>query len=127
MVAQLPSIEIFSGVPEALSGVSLRRGKTTGKRSAILIFEKLESLEHFRSYWKPSANAVHLIDEEGEMLVEPSGVQLIYGGPEGEDLRRVECKLEIDQDDHWERFMRFMGRYAEANEMMYGENATPVS
>ncbi len=121
MVTQTPCIQIFAGVPEELSGVSLRRGKTSGKRSAILIFEKLESLEHFRSYWKSSANAVHLIDEEGELLVEPTGVQLVYGGPEGEDLRRVECKLEIDQDDHWERFMRFMNRYAEANAMVYGE------
>lgn len=121
MVTQIPTIQIFAGVPEELSGVSLRQGKTTGKRSAVLIFEKLESLEHFRSYWKRSANAVHLIDEEGEILIEPTGVRLLYGGPEGEDLRRVECKLEINQDDRWERFMRFMNRYAESNEMVYGE------
>lgn len=122
MVTQTPSIQIFAGVPEELSGVKLRRGKTTGKRSAVLIFERLESLEHFRSYWKRSANAVHLIDEEGEMLIEPTGVQLIYGGPEGEDLRRVECTLEIDHNGHWDRFMRFMNRYAAANAMIYGEN-----
>ncbi len=123
MVTQSPSIQIFAGVQEELSGVSLRRNKLSGQRSAVLIFDKLESLEHFRSYWKRSANAVHLIDEEGEMLVEPSGVRFLYGGPEGEDLRRVECKLEINQNDHWERFMRFMNRYAEANDMVYGENA----
>ena len=123
MATQIPCIQIFAGVPEELSGVSLRRGKTSGKRSAILIFEKLESLEHFRSYWKRSANVVHLIDEEGEILVEPTGVQMIYGGPEGEDLRRIECKLEIEQDNHWQRFMRFMNRYAEANAMVYGENS----
>lgn len=122
MVTQLPSIQIFAGVTEELSGVSLRRGKTSGKRSAVLIFEKLESLEHFRSYWKSSANVVHLIDEEGEILAEPTGVRMLYGGPEGEDLKRVECKIEIDRDDHWERLMRFMHRYAEANEMTYGEN-----
>lgn len=123
MVTQSPSIQIFAGVQEELSGVSLRRNKLSGQRSAVLIFDKLESLEHFRSYWKRSANAVHLIDEEGEMLIEPAGVRFLYGGPEGEDLRRVECKLEIDQNDHWERFMRFMNRYAEANNMVYGENA----
>lgn len=122
MVTQIPTIQIFAGVPEELSGVSLRQGKTSGKRSAVLIFEKLESLAHFRSYWKRSANAIHLIDEEGEVLIEPTGVQLFYGGPEGDDLRRVECKLEINQDDRWERFMRFMNRYAEANEMAYGES-----
>ncbi|MGA7932585.1 MAG: photosystem II reaction center protein Psb28 [Kovacikia sp.] len=123
MVTQIPTIQIFAGVPEELSGVSMRRGKTSGKRSAILMFEKLESLEHFRSYWKRSANAVHLIDEEGELIIEPTGIQLFYGGPEGEELRRVECKLEIEQEDHWERFIRFMNRYAEANSMVYGESA----
>ncbi|UIE39669.1 photosystem II reaction center protein Psb28 [Leptodesmis sichuanensis] len=122
MVTQSPSIQIFAGVQEELSGVSLRRNKLSGQRSAVLIFDKLESLEHFRSYWKRSANAVHLIDEEGEMLIEPSGVRFLYGGPEGEDLRRVECKLEIDQNDHWDRFMRFMNRYAAANDMVYGES-----
>ncbi|GAB4346831.1 MAG: hypothetical protein OHK0047_40730 [Leptolyngbyaceae cyanobacterium] len=122
MVTQSPSIQIFAGVQEELSGVSLRRNKLSGQRSVVLIFDKLESLEHFRSYWKRSANAVHLIDEEGEMLIEPSGVRFLYGGPEGEDLRRVECKLEIDQNDHWDRFMRFMNRYAAANDMVYGES-----
>ncbi len=124
MATHIPSIQIFAGVQEELSGVSLRRSKASGQRSAVLIFDKLESLEHFRSYWKRSANAVHLIDEEGEMLIEPSGVRFLYGGPEGEDLRRVECKLEIDQNDHWDRFMRFMNRYAEANEMVYGESGS---
>jgi photosystem II Psb28-2 protein len=127
MVTQSPSIEIFAGVQEELSGVSLRRSKVSGQRSAVLIFDKLESLEHFRSYWKRSANAVHLIDEEGEMLIEPSGVRFLYGGPEGEDLRRVECKLEIDQNGHWDRFMRFMNRYAEVNNMIYGENGQSSS
>jgi photosystem II Psb28-2 protein len=122
MVTQIPSIQIFAGIAEELSGVSLMRGKTSGKRSAILMFDKLESIKHFRSYWKGSDNAVHLFDEEGEMVIEPTGVQLIYGGPEGEDLRRIECKLEIDEDAHWERFMRFMNRYAEANAMVYGES-----
>jgi photosystem II Psb28-2 protein len=121
MVTQIPTIQIFAGVQEELSGVSLRRNTVSGQRSAILFFDKLESLQHFRSYWKRSGNTVHLIDEEGELLIEPTGVRLLYGGPEGEDLRRVECKLEIDQDEHWERFMRFMQRYAAANEMEYGE------
>jgi photosystem II Psb28-2 protein len=118
-----PCIQFFKDVPEDLSGVSLRRDRATGSHVAMLRFESLASLDHFRSFWKQSAkaNAMHLIDEEGEIVIEPSGVQLFYGGPEGDDLKRVECKLEIDQDDHWQRFMRFMHRYAEANGMAYGE------
>jgi photosystem II Psb28-2 protein len=33
----------------------------------------------------------------------------------------MECRFEIDLEDYWERFMRFMNRYAEANGMAYGE------
>jgi photosystem II Psb28-2 protein len=33
----------------------------------------------------------------------------------------LECKFEIEQESHWERFVRFMNRYAEANGMEYGE------
>jgi photosystem II Psb28-2 protein len=121
MVTQNPCIQIFQGVPEELSGVSFRRTKSSNQHCAILKFEKLASLQHFLSFRASSSNAVHLIDEEGEILATPSGIQFFYGGPEGEDLKRVECKLEIDQSDHWERFMRFMHRYAEANDMIYGE------
>lgn len=121
MATQSPCIQIFKDVPEELTGVSFRRGRFSGKHFAILQFEKLDSLQHFLSFRRTSHNALHLIDEEGEILAEPSGVQFFYGGPEGEDLRRVECKLEIDRDDHWDRFMRFMHRYAAANDMVYGE------
>ena len=119
MVTQIPSIQIFAGVPEELSGISLRRGKTSGKRSAVLMFDKLESLKHFLSFRQRSHNAVHFIDEEGDLFIEPTGVRFLYGGPEGEDLRRVECKIELDRDEHWDRLMRFLNRYAEANDMAY--------
>jgi photosystem II Psb28-2 protein len=121
MTTQTPCIQIFEGVPEELSGVSLRRDRATGSHVAVLQFESLASLDHFRSFRKRSRNAIHLLDEEGEVLIEPSGIQLFFGGFEGDELKRVECKLEIDRDDHWERFMRFMHRYADANNLAYGE------
>jgi photosystem II Psb28-2 protein len=121
MTTQLPCVQIFKDVPEDISGVSLRRDVSTGTHIAIMRFESLSSLDHFRSFRKSSANALHMIDTEGEILIEPSGIKMYYGGPEGEDLKGVECKLEIDRDDHWERFMRFMHRYAEANDLAYGE------
>ncbi|MBD2071071.1 photosystem II reaction center protein Psb28 [Leptolyngbya sp. FACHB-671] len=121
MSAQTPSIQFFEGVPETLSDVSLRKNRTSGIRSVLLVFQELKSLERFRSYTKRFTNSVRLTDEEGEINIEPSSVQFVFGGPEGDDLKRVECKFEIDREDHWERFMRFMHRYAEANGMVYGE------
>lgn len=116
-----PSIQFFEGLSEELSGVSLRRDRATGIRTMILMFDKLASIERFNSFRKRFNNNLQLTDEEGMITVEPSGVQFIFGGPEGDDLQRVECKIEIDREDHWERLMRFMHRYADANGMEYGE------
>jgi photosystem II Psb28-2 protein len=121
MAITRPYIQIFAGVVEELSGVSLRQNQTTGNRSAIFIFDQIEPIKDFICYRKTSANVLHLIDEEGEILAEPSGVRFFYGGPEGEDIKRVECRLDIDREDHWERIMRFLHRYGEANNLVYSD------
>ncbi|WAL58547.1 photosystem II reaction center protein Psb28 [Thermocoleostomius sinensis] len=126
MADLVPAIEFFEGIPEELSDVSLRRNRSTGVRTVLLTFKTLKSIERFRSYTTRFANALRLTDEEGRINIEPSSVQFFrFGGPEGDDLQRVECKFEIDREDHWERFMRFMHRYAEANGMVYGETGNP--
>ncbi|MGF1539299.1 MAG: photosystem II reaction center protein Psb28 [Pleurocapsa sp.] len=121
MSSVTPSIEFFQGVPEELSGVSLRRNKNTGVHSVLLIFESLKALEKFNSFTKGSAQNLRLIDSEGEILVTPSSVKMIFGGDEGDELKQVRCTFDLDADDHWERFTRFMDRYAAANGMEYGE------
>lgn len=117
----VPVIEFFVGIPEELTNVSLRRSKDTGVRSVLMTFAPLKALEKFQSFTQQSRGKLHLIDEEGEISVEPSSVKFVYGGDEGEDLKQVECSFELEQEDHWERFMRFMHRYAEANGMGYQE------
>ncbi|MBD2185937.1 photosystem II reaction center protein Psb28 [Planktothrix sp. FACHB-1355] len=121
MTAQVPSIEFFEGISEELSNVSLRRNRSTGVRSVLMTFAHLKSLEKFNSFTKKFSKALLLIDTEGRISVEPSSVKFIFGGPEGDEIDRVECVFEIEREDHWERFMRFMNRYAEANGMAYGE------
>ncbi|HIK54903.1 MAG TPA: photosystem II reaction center protein Psb28 [Synechococcales cyanobacterium M55_K2018_004] len=116
-----PTVEFFEGVHEEISDVSLRRNRSTGVRSVQLTFNRLNSLERFKSYTKRFAQALRLTDEEGRIEVEPDSVQFVFGGDDGDDLVRVECRFEINRDDHWERLMRFMTRYAEANGMEYGE------
>jgi photosystem II Psb28-2 protein len=122
MPSDIPTIEFFQGVAEELSNVSLRRNKNTGVRSVLLTFESLNALNKFNSFTKGSAKHLRLSDSEGDITVEPSSVKIIYGGDDGDELKRVECRFEIEREDHWERFMRFMNRYAEANDMEYGEN-----
>ncbi len=121
MASTIPTIQFFNGIYEELGNVSLRRSRS-GKRIVLMIFNQLKALEGFNSFTKQSLNSMLLSDAEGEIRITPSSVQFIFGGAEGDELQRVECKLEIEQDDHWERFMRFMYRYAEANGMAYGES-----
>jgi len=121
MIAQTPTIQFFEGISEELADVSLRLNRSTGVKSVLMTFKQLKAVENFNSFKSRFSNALSLRDSEGEITVEPSGVKFIFGGPEGDDLQRVECTFEIDREDHWERFTRFMNRYAEANGMMYGE------
>ncbi|MEM8778283.1 MAG: photosystem II reaction center protein Psb28 [Cyanobacteria bacterium P01_G01_bin.49] len=124
MTSITPSIEFFVGLSEELTNVSLRRSKQTGIRNILMIFEKLKSLEKFQSYTTQTYGDLRLIDSEGEISVKPSSLKIIWGGDEGDELKRVECGFEIEQDDHWERFMRFMNRYADSNGMGYQDSNT---
>ncbi|MCP2729455.1 photosystem II reaction center protein Psb28 [Limnofasciculus baicalensis] len=125
MTAPTPSIQFFEGINEELSNVSLRRSRNSGVRNVLMTFKSLKALEKFNSFTKRFSNSLMLIDEEGTISIEPSGVKFIFGGDEGDNLERVDCKFEIEEEDHWERFMRFMNRYAEANGMAYGETPKP--
>lgn len=121
MTSQTPSIQFFEGISEQLSNVSLRRNRNSGVRSVLMTFDSLKALEKFNSFTKGAANSMILTDEEGAISVTPSSVQFLFSGPEGDELKRVECKFEIEREDHWERFMRFMNRYAEVNGLAYSE------
>lgn len=117
-----PTIEFFEGVTEELSDVSLRRHRQTGDRVVLMVFEKLQALERFNSFTNEFRRALVLRDTEGSIAVEPEGLKIIWGGDEGDELRRVECTFAISRDDHFERFMRFMERYAAANGMAYEDS-----
>jgi photosystem II Psb28-2 protein len=126
MTSQTPSIHFFEGLSEELSNVSLRRNRYSGVRTVLMTFNSLKALEKFNSFTKKFSNSMVLTDEEGVIRVEPSSVKFLFGGPEGDELNRVECHFEIEGQDHWERFMRFMNRYAEANGMVYGETGKSI-
>ncbi|MEM9539998.1 MAG: photosystem II reaction center protein Psb28 [Cyanobacteria bacterium P01_E01_bin.42] len=114
-----PSIEFFKGVAEELTNVRLRQGKETGVRNVLMFFRQMKALDILNSYTKQATGTLRLVDSEGEIDVTPSSVKIRYGGDEGDDLMGVECQIDIDRDDHWERLMRFLNRYAEANGMAY--------
>ena len=121
MTSPTPSIQFFEGIYEELSNVSLRRNRNSGVQTVLMTFNSLKAIEKFNSFTKRYTNSMLLTDEEGVISVTPSSLKFIFGGPEGDDLERVNCEFEVEQEEHWERFMRFMNRYAEANGMAYSD------
>ena len=113
-----PTIEFFVGLSEELSGVSLRKNKNTGIRNVLMTFKTLKAIERFQSFTTRTYGDLRLTDEEGVITVIPNSTKFIFGGDEGDEIQRVECGFEIT-DEYWERFMRFMNRYAAANGMGY--------
>ena len=105
-----PTIEFFAGLSETLSNVSLRKNKQTGDRTVLLTFQNLKAIEKFQSFTNEFHGSIRLKDSEGEISAKPSSLKFIFGGDEGDDLKGVKCGFEIHEDDHWERFMRFMNR-----------------
>ncbi len=117
-----PTIEFFEGLPEDLSDVRLRRNQQTSIKSVLMTFENLKAIERFQSFTKKFNGNLRFVDEEGIMTVEPSSVKFIFGGDEGDDLKGVQCGFDLIEESHWERFTRFMDRYAAANGMGYQES-----
>lgn len=121
-----PVIEFFQGIPETLGDVSLRQHAHTQVRSVLFTFPRLRAIEKFNSFTQNTTGDLKLRDPEGCITVTPSSCRFIFGGDDGDDLLRVECAFELTQNDHWDRFMRFMHRYADANGMAYGESPAPM-
>jgi photosystem II Psb28-2 protein len=114
-----PSIEFFVGLAEELSNVSLRRSQSTGVFTVVMIFERLKAIEKFQSFTARTYGDLRLIDEEGTITVTPSSIKFSFGGEDDDELKKAECSFEIEQEEYWDRFMRFMDRYAEANGMEF--------
>ncbi len=121
MTSHAATIYFFESIPKEISNVSLWRNRRTGVRSVLLSFKQVRALERFNSFTKQFTNLLCLTDEEGEIRATPSSVKFIVGEPEGDEFHRINCAIEIEQENHWERFMRFMNRYAQANGMEYQE------
>jgi photosystem II Psb28-2 protein len=115
----LPIIELYEGLPEDLANVSLRRNPATGVRTVIFLFKGLKATERFQSFTKQFHGNLRLVDEEGTITVTPSVTRFLLGGDDGDEVKGAECGFEIEDEARWDRFMRFMTRYAEANGMAY--------
>ncbi|MEG4276636.1 photosystem II reaction center protein Psb28 [Microcoleus sp. MON1_C1] len=104
----MAKIQFSRGIDEeAVPEVRLTRSKTGAQGTATFIFENPKALS---STSTEDITGMYMIDEEGEILTREVKAKFINGQPAG-----LEALYLMRNPEEWDRFMRFMERYSEAN------------
>ncbi|EGK88890.1 photosystem II reaction center protein Psb28 [Microcoleus vaginatus PCC 9802] len=104
----MAKIQFSRGIDEdAVPEVRLTRSKTGAQGTATFIFENPKALS---STSTEDITGMYMIDEEGEILTREVKAKFINGQPAG-----LEALYLMRNPAEWDRFMRFMERYSEAN------------
>ncbi|MCT7982662.1 photosystem II reaction center protein Psb28 [Laspinema sp. A4] len=106
------SVQFIKGLDEELGGISLRKGRNSGTKTVVLLFERVQAMEKGRSFIN-KIETLNLSDEEGEIQVIPNGMKFQF--VDDDNLSQAECSFEVTSDEAWERVMRFLHRYADAH------------
>lgn len=90
-------------VPE----VRLTKARSGNSSTAKFVFTNPQILDQTS---KDDITGMYLIDEEGEMVTREVKAIFVNGRPE-----RLEATYVMKSQEEWDRFMRFMERYAAEN------------
>lgn len=104
----MAKIQFSRGMDEdAVPEVRLTRSKSGDQGTATFLFENPKALS---STSTQDITGMYMIDSEGELLTREVKAKFINGQPAG-----LEALYLMRSAAEWERFMRFMERYSEAN------------
>ncbi len=101
-------IEFAKGiVEESVPDVRLTRSRDGSNGQAIFRFEESKILDSGNTQ---EVTGMYMIDEEGELLTREVNCKFINGEPTA-----LEATYVMKSAQEWDRFIRFMERYAEEN------------
>lgn len=104
----MAEIQFSKGTAETVvPDVRLTRTKNGSNGAAKFYFDKPDALK--KENYK-EITGMYLIDEEGELSTRQVQAKFINGQPAA-----LEATYLIESPQEWDRFMRFMNRYAEKN------------
>jgi photosystem II protein len=104
----MAKIQLARGIDETVvPDVRLTRAKAGESGTATFFFMNPDILAQDG---KNEVTGLYLIDEEGEIVILEVQGKFVNGKPES-----LEALYVMKSNDEWERFMRFMNRYAEEN------------
>ena len=100
-------IQFTRGIDEpVIPDVRLTRSKDGQTGRAIFYFDRPDALVGENPQ---EITGLYLIDEEGELVSREVQGKFVNGQPDG-----IEASYLMRSPSEWDRFMRFMNRYAEA-------------
>ena len=103
----MAEIQFTKGVTESIvPDVRLTRSKDGTNGTATFYFDGADALTDENS----DITGMYLIDEEGTLSTRDVNAKFVNGQPTA-----IEAVYPIKSPEEWERFMRFMERYAEEN------------
>lgn len=101
-------IEFARGVvEEVIPDVRLTRSPDGRDGTATFYFENPKALSQEEGV---EVTGMYMVDEEGELVTREVKGKFLNGEPSG-----IEALFVMKSEAEWERFMRFMNRYAEQN------------
>lgn len=101
-------IQFARGITEeTIPDVRLTRGRNGESGRAIFFFE---APQVFAPGSQIEVTGMYLIDEEGELVTREVKGKFVNG-----EATSIEAIYYMRSQSEWDRFMRFMNRYAEAN------------
>jgi len=108
-------IQLTRGIDEEASDVKMTRAKDGSNGTATFIFKEPKCTNE-ENQALTDITGMFMTDDEGELVTRNVNAKFINGKPAG-----IEAIYIINSPQEWERFMRFMNRYAEANGMDFNK------
>ena len=111
----MAQIQFSRGIDEdAIPDVRLTRSKDGTNGTATFYFEKPKALS---STSTEDITGMYMLDEEGEISTREVKAKFINGQPEA-----LEAVYIMKSVEEWDRFIRFMERYAEENDLGFSKS-----
>ncbi|MDJ0674001.1 MAG: photosystem II reaction center protein Psb28 [Calothrix sp. MO_167.B42] len=106
----MAKIQFSRGIDEkVVPDVRLTRSRSGETGTATFIFENPNALDNGST---EEITGMYMIDEEGEIITREVKGKFINGKPE-----KIEAIYLMKSPEEWDRFMRFMERYAQENDL----------
>jgi photosystem II 13kDa protein len=111
----MAQIQFSRGIDEDVTpDVRLTRSRTGESGTATFVFTNPKALGQTST---EEITGMYMIDEEGEIVTREVKGRFVNGKPEA-----LEAVLLMKSTEEWDRFMRFMERYAEENGLAFNKS-----